>query len=81
MTAATQTPEERSSNNDLIPLEQIQKYVNENIPILPLGPDGKQDVRNLFTKAELDSLRSDPNILLEGEKKDSFLCRKRLQEW
>ncbi|GEM_PF-3542309 len=72
MTAATQTPEERSSNNDLIPLEQIQKYVNENIPILPLGPDGKQDVRNLFTKEELDSLRSDPNILLEGEKKEVF---------
>jgi DNA polymerase family B len=72
MTASTETPKQWSSNNDLIPLEQIQKLVNANIPILPLGSDGKQDVRNLFTKEELDSLRSDPNILLEGEKKEVF---------
>jgi hypothetical protein len=72
MTAATQTPEEHPTDNSLISIEQIQKYVNENIPILPLGSDGKQDVRNLFIKEELDSLRTDTSILSEEEKKEVF---------
>lgn len=72
MTGVTQKPQEQSNNNsDLIPLELIQKYVNQNTPILPLGPDGKQDVRNLFTNEELDSLRSG-STLTEEEKKEVF---------
>jgi hypothetical protein len=42
------------------------------VPILPLGSDGKQDVRNLFSTEELDSLRSDSSILSEEEKKEVF---------
>lgn len=61
----------RSVAAENIPLQQIQKYVNENIPILPLGLDGKQDVRNLFTKEELNSLRSG-STLTEQEKKEVF---------
>jgi DNA polymerase elongation subunit (family B) len=76
MIEATQTPEAQPKDNDLIPVDQIQEYVNENIPILPLGLDGKQDVRNLFTKEEIDSLRSDSSILSEQEKKEVFYLEK-----
>jgi hypothetical protein len=59
------------SQPGLIPYDKVLEYVNANIPILPLGLDGKQDVRNLFTKEELDELRSG-TTLSEAEKKEVF---------
>lgn len=76
MTTATQPPEEQPEDNGLIPLEKVREYIDANVPILPLGLEGKQDVSNLFTKEELDYLRSNLTVLSEEEKKEVFYIEK-----
>lgn len=45
-----------ASDSQLIPIEVIKRYVNANIPIVPLFTNGNPSPNNIFTKDELETL-------------------------
>ena len=56
MPTPTPTPNSTNKQTNQIPIEDIQRYRDANIPIRPLKEDGTPDVSNIFEEGEVNKI-------------------------